>query len=176
MGSSRIVSYNCLTASWLPRLTNILSILSFVHVIGLQGTFWKFTSYSCMCLIAFLTLLTPIIACFQSTGIHENLLLQDDGPYFVQHDGPHFVQHPLMHGERILSSHLPGGVGEDRPCGLPSGWLQTIGHECLRDGMRIFVKTLTGKIITSDVEASDAIGNARAKIQNRTGFHLTDSV
>ena len=125
-----------------------------------------------MCLIAFLTLLTPIIACFQSTGIHENLLLQDDGPYFVPHDGLHFVQHPLMHGERILSSLLPGGVGEDRPCGLPSGWPQTIRHECLCDDMRIFVKTLTGKNITIDVEASDAIGNVRAKIQkmNKKGI------
>merc|ERR1712139_267885 len=35
----------------------------------------------------------------------------------------------------------------------------------LRGGMQIFVKTLTGKTITLDVEASDSIDNVKAKIQ-----------
>ena len=35
----------------------------------------------------------------------------------------------------------------------------------LRGGMQIFVKTLTGKTITLDVEASDTIDNVKAKIQ-----------
>ena len=33
----------------------------------------------------------------------------------------------------------------------------------LRGGMQIFVKTLTGKTITLDVEASDTIDNVKAK-------------
>ena len=33
----------------------------------------------------------------------------------------------------------------------------------LRGGMQIFVKTLTGKTITLDVEASDSIANVKAK-------------
>ena len=33
----------------------------------------------------------------------------------------------------------------------------------LRGGMQIFVKTLTGKTITLDVEASDSIDNVKAK-------------
>ena len=33
-----------------------------------------------------------------------------------------------------------------------------------RGGMKIFVKTLTGKTITVDVEASDSIENVKAKI------------
>ena len=37
----------------------------------------------------------------------------------------------------------------------------------LRGGMQIFVKTLTGKTITLDVEASDSIDNVKAKIQAR---------
>ena len=40
----------------------------------------------------------------------------------------------------------------------------------LRGGMQIFVKTLTGKTITLDVEASDSIDNVKAKIQATFGF------
>jgi len=36
----------------------------------------------------------------------------------------------------------------------------------LRGGMLIFVKTLAGKTITLDVEASDAVDNEKAKIQD----------
>ena len=37
----------------------------------------------------------------------------------------------------------------------------------LRGGMQIFVKTLTGKTITLEVEPSDSIENVKAKIQVR---------
>ncbi len=44
----------------------------------------------------------------------------------------------------------------------------------LRGGMQIFVKTLTGKTMTVDVESQDSVESIKQKIQDREGVPVSE--
>jgi ubiquitin len=70
----------------------------------------------------------------------------------------------------ILSQLVPKNSGSTSASGYGSGSSSSYSSSYSAGGMQLFIKTLTGKTITLDVDPSDTVESMKSKIQDKEGI------
>lgn len=82
---------------------------------------------------------------------------------------PPDMQRLIFGGRQLENSHTIGDYHIQNSCTLTLVIF-------VKEGMQIFVKFNTGKIISLEVEQSNTIGNVKAKIQDKEGTHVDHQI